>query len=107
MGSQIIIWVSDIGKHSIRLFNTVLYSSKCVVWNGPLGVTEFSNFSIGSRNVMKFLSILDATTIIGGGDTACCCEQFDLQDEMTHVSTGGVCIPRSIRREEVTGYINY
>lgn len=79
----------DIGKKSIKLFNTILYSSKCVVWNGPLGVTEFSNFSIGSRNVMKFLSILDATTIIGGGDTACCCEQFNLQNEMTHVSTGG------------------
>ena len=67
----------------------MLYSSKCVVWNGPLGVTEFSNFSLGSKYVMEFLSVLDATTIIGGGDTAACCEKFNLQDKMTHVSTGG------------------
>ena len=79
----------DIGKNTIMLFNTKLYSSKCVVWNGPLGVTEFSNFKRGSQHVMEFLSVLDITTIIGGGDTAACCEQFDLQDKMTHVSTGG------------------
>ena len=79
----------DIGKKTVRLFNAKLYSSKCVVWNGPLGVTEFSNFSLGSKHVMEFISILETTTIIGGGDTASCCEQFNLQDKMTHVSTGG------------------
>ena len=79
----------DIGKKTIRLFNIALYSSDCIVWNGPLGVTEFSNFAIGSYNIMKFLSVIDAKTIIGGGDTASACEQFNLQNEMTHVSTGG------------------
>lgn len=79
----------DIGKKTIRLFNIALYSSDCIVWNGPLGVTEFSNFETGSRNVMRFISILDTKSIIGGGDTASACEQFNLQDEMTHVSTGG------------------
>ena len=79
----------DIGKKSIKLFNSELYSSDCVVWNGPLGVTEFSNFAKGSHHVMEFISILDAKTIIGGGDTASACEQFNLQNKMTHVSTGG------------------
>ncbi len=79
----------DIGKKTIRLFNIALYSSHCIVWNGPLGVTEFSNFETGSRNVMRFISILDTKSIIGGGDTASACEQFNLQNEMTHVSTGG------------------
>ena len=79
----------DIGKKSIKLFNTELYLSDCIVWNGPLGVTEFSNFAKGSHHVMEFISVLDAKTIIGGGDTASCCEQFNLQNEMTHVSTGG------------------
>ena len=79
----------DIGKKTIRLFNIALYSSDCIVWNGPLGVTEFSNFATGSHNIMKFISVIDAKTIIGGGDTASACEQFNLQNEMTHVSTGG------------------
>ena len=52
-------------------------------------MTEFSNFAKGSHHVMEFISVLDAKTIIGGGDTASCCEQFNLQNEMTHVSTGG------------------
>lgn len=79
----------DIGKKTIRLFNIALNYSHCIVWNGPLGVTEFSNFETGSRNVMRFISILDTKSIIGGGDTASACEQFNLQNEMTHVSTGG------------------
>ena len=79
----------DIGKKTIKLFNTILYSSKCIVWNGPLGVTEFSNFSTGSHHVMEFISVIDAKTIIGGGDTASACEKFNLQNRMTHVSTGG------------------
>jgi len=80
----------DIGKKTIKLFNTILFSSNCVVWNGPLGVTEFSNFAQGSHHIMEFISILDnVTSIIGGGDTASCCEQFNFQDKMTHVSTGG------------------
>lgn len=79
----------DIGAKSINLFKQYLENSNCIVWNGPLGVTEFDNFATGSYEIMKFISDLFATTIIGGGDTACCCEQFNLQDKMTHVSTGG------------------
>lgn len=79
----------DIGEKSVALFKQYLENNNCIVWNGPLGVTEFENFAKGSHEIMKFISDLYASTIIGGGDTACCCEKFNLQDKMTHVSTGG------------------
>lgn len=79
----------DIGEKTVTLFKQYLENNNCIVWNGPLGVTEFDNFAKGSYEIMKFISDLYASTIIGGGDTACCCEKFNLQDKMTHVSTGG------------------
>lgn len=79
----------DIGYLSILSFQTVLRNSDLIIWNGPLGVFEFDNFELGSRDIMKFMADLDAITIIGGGDTASCCEKFKLQDKMNHVSTGG------------------
>lgn len=79
----------DIGYLSILSFQTVLRNSDLIIWNGPLGVFEFDNFELGSRDIMKFMADLDAVTIIGGGDTASCCEKFKLQDKMNHVSTGG------------------
>ncbi len=67
-----------------------LSNSQCILWNGPLGVTEFDQFAKGSYLIMKYLSTLSKViTIIGGGDTAACCEQFQLQHTMSHVSTGG------------------
>ena len=79
----------DIGEKSVTLFKRYLENNNCIVWNGPLGATEFDNFAKGSYEIMKFIGDLYAATIIGGGDTACCCEKFNLQDKMTHVSTGG------------------
>jgi len=79
----------DIGIKTITEFKNILNTSDYIIWNGPLGVFEFDNFSTGSKEIMKFISELSATTIIGGGDTAACCEMFNLSDKMTHVSTGG------------------
>jgi len=79
----------DIGYLSVLSFQTVLMNSDLIIWNGPLGVFEFDNFALGSKDVMEFMADLDAVTIIGGGDTASCCEKFNLQDKMNHVSTGG------------------
>jgi phosphoglycerate kinase len=79
----------DIGHLSVLSFKTVLKNSDIIIWNGPLGVFEFENFALGSKNIMEFIADLDAVTIIGGGDTASCCEKFKLQDKMNHVSTGG------------------
>jgi len=79
----------DIGYLSVLSFQTVLMNSDLIIWNGPLGVFEFDNFALGSKDVMEFMADLDAVTIIGGGDTTSCCEKFNLQDKMNHVSTGG------------------
>ena len=82
----------DIGIKTIELFKKSLYDCETIIWNGPLGVFEFENFSRGSQEILLYLSILwreNKTTIIGGGDIVSCCEKYNLQDQMTHVSTGG------------------
>ena len=63
--------------------------AKTVIWNGTVGVAEFDLFATGTNSLAKVLSELDATTIIGGGDTAAAVQKAGLADKMTHVSTGG------------------
>ena len=79
----------DIGEKTIDNYNNILKKSDIIIWNGPMGVFEFDNFKKGSQQMMEFISELDATTVIGGGDTASCCEKFSLENKMTHISTGG------------------
>lgn len=80
----------DIGPKTIELFKQVLNAAKTVVWNGPMGIFEMKAFSKGSLEVAKKLAELkEATTVIGGGDTAACVIGFGLDDKMTHISTGG------------------
>jgi phosphoglycerate kinase len=79
----------DIGPRTVKQFNEEIQKSRTVVWNGPLGVFEFPAFARGTQAVASILAKLDATTIIGGGDTAAAVEQQGLSGKMTHVSTGG------------------
>ena len=79
----------DIGVKTVTEFKRVLSESDHIIWNGPVGVFELDNFSEGCRQLMKHISNLSATTIIGGGDTAACCEKFEYTHKMTHISTGG------------------
>ena len=79
----------DIGEKSIKLFEEELKNAKTVVWNGPLGLFEFDQFAIGTNSIAKVLSEIDATTIIGGGDSAAAVKKAGLGDKMTHISTGG------------------
>ncbi len=79
----------DIGDRTIELFSEALKTAKTVVWNGPMGVCEMSNFEKGTRSIAECLAQLDAVTIIGGGDSAAAVKQFGLDDKMTHISTGG------------------
>ena len=79
----------DIGEKTIKMFVDELQTAKTVVWNGPLGLFEFDQFAIGTNEIAKALSKIDATTIIGGGDSAAAVEKAGLADKMTHISTGG------------------
>lgn len=80
----------DIGPATIALFAETLAGAKTVVWNGPMGVFEMSNFANGTIGVCEAIANLaDATTIIGGGDSAAAAEQLGFADKFTHISTGG------------------
>lgn len=79
----------DIGAETIKMFKEELQKAKTVVWNGPLGLFEFDQFAIGTNEIAKTLAEIDATTIIGGGDSAAAVKKAGLQDKMTHISTGG------------------
>ena len=79
----------DIGPKTVDNFKTYIEKSSKIIWNGPLGVFELEDYAGGSRQIMLTLSTSKATTVIGGGDTAACCDKFGLSDKMSHVSTGG------------------
>ena len=79
----------DIGEATKTLFADAVKSAKTVVWNGPMGVFENPTLAQGTIAVAKALAESDATTIVGGGDSAAACEQLGFADRITHISTGG------------------
>ncbi|NLZ25203.1 MAG: phosphoglycerate kinase [Clostridiales bacterium] len=79
----------DIGPKTIEIFAAAVKQAKTVVWNGPMGVFEFEKFAVGTKAIAKALSETDATTIIGGGDSAAAVAQLGYADKMSHISTGG------------------
>ena len=80
----------DIGDETIKSYKEELKNAKTVIWNGPVGLFEFDKFAIGTNEIAKTLSeMTDATTIIGGGDSAAAVEKVGLSDKFSHISTGG------------------
>lgn len=79
----------DIGPKAIENFKNEILEARTVLWNGPMGVFEQEPFSKGTRALAEALAESDATTIIGGGDSAAALRKFGLDDKMSHVSTGG------------------
>ena len=79
----------DIGEESRKLFADAAKAAKTVVWNGPMGVFENPTLAAGTLAVAKAMAESDATTVIGGGDSAAAVQQMGLGDKMTHISTGG------------------
>ncbi len=83
-------WIGlDIGPKTIKEYKKVLKESKTIVWNGPVGLFEMKPYMTGTKELAKFIARLDATTVIGGGDTAAAVNQLKLANKMSHMSTGG------------------
>ena len=93
----------DIGEKSRELFADAIKNAKTVVWNGPMGVFEFANFAKGTEAVAEALANIDATTIIGGGDSAAAVNQLGYGDKMTHISTGGGASLEFMEGKELPG----
>ncbi len=80
----------DIGPKSIEIFKKELVGAKTVVWNGPAGVFEFEKFANGTKAICQMVADLkDATTVVGGGDSAAAAIQMGFEEKFTHISTGG------------------
>ncbi len=93
----------DIGEKTRELFADAVKDAKTVVWNGPMGVFELSNFAAGTYAVAKALSEIEATTIIGGGDSAAAVNILGFGDKMTHISTGGGASLEFLEGKELPG----
>jgi phosphoglycerate kinase len=82
----------DIGENSTKTFKEIIGNSKTILWNGPMGVFEMSNFENGTKQIA--LAVVEATkngafSLIGGGDSAAAVAKFNLTDDVSYVSTGG------------------
>ena len=93
----------DIGPDTMKLFADAVKASKTVVWNGPMGVFENPTLAAGTLAVAKAMAESDATTVIGGGDSAAAVQQMGLGDKMTHISTGGGASLEYLEGKELPG----
>ena len=96
----------DAGPKSLLKFKEVVLNSKTILWNGPLGVFEFSNFSKGTKELGKFISESTqngAFSLVGGGDSVAAVKSFKMQKNMSYVSTGGGAMLESLEGKNLPG----
>ena len=79
----------DIGPKTAKMFSEAIEGAGTVVWNGPMGVSEWDNFAFGTNEIAKAVANSGAISIIGGGDSAAAVEKLGFAEKMTHISTGG------------------
>ncbi len=96
----------DIGPNTVNIFKNNLASAKTVMWNGPLGVYEFTNYVKGTNEVLTYLTEINAKTVIGGGDIVAATSACNVTDKLYHISTGGGATLEYLEGKELPGLKN-